>query len=72
MQRLDEVLDKIKPEKIGISQDIQPVKLILCDISMPIMNGWQTIKTVRKLYSQKQAEIDKYKTQDTGHKIITL
>ena len=42
---------------------------------MPQMDGWQTIETVRTLYTQKQTEIDKYKTKETGHKkfkIITL
>ena len=44
VNRLDSVLDRIDPEKIGNDvKDIQPIKLIICDINMPLMDGWQTI-----------------------------
>ena len=40
VQRLDNVLDSIKLDKLDGVLDIQPIKLIICDISMPIMDGY--------------------------------
>lgn len=75
VQRLQTVLDKIDTGNLGETKDLQPVKLVICDINMPILDGWQTLDKVKELYTQKQAEIDECKVIDNEKgesKVITL
>ena len=47
IDRFVEVLDKIQPDKLDPNvKDIQPVKLVICDINMPVMDGWKARKRV--------------------------
>ena len=71
LQKLQQVLDEIVTSELGAEvRDIQPVKLVICDISMPQMDGWETIKQVKELYEKKQQEIDSEERQPGN--IVTL
>ena len=51
IKRLDNVLEAIEPATLTGVTDIQPVKLIICDINMPILDGYQTFVKIKELYS---------------------
>ena len=50
VQRLDNVLDSIQPEKLEGVVDIQPLKLIICDLNMPIMDGLEAITAIKEMF----------------------
>ena len=54
INRLQVVLDKIEPKKLNMEIEVlQPVKLVICDLNMPVMNGWQTLERMQELYLKK-------------------
>ena len=54
VQRTQQLLDKIDPEKVsGNLQKLQPIKLVLCSIQLPLLSGHATIQQMRELYAQK-------------------
>ena len=68
LKRVTEILNGIDPKTIS-GRDIQPLKLIISDIQMPVINGWETIKKLKELYSRKQEQIDQVKSEYT---VVTL
>ena len=53
----------------------EETQLLICDINMPVMDGWQTRMRIKELYTQKQIEIDQFEAdgnEANKRKIITL
>jgi len=54
INRLKAELDRIDPAKIDPEvTELLPVKLIICDVNMPVMNGWQTKRRMDELFELK-------------------
>ena len=49
---LIEHLEEIENNRTGIISPYQPVTLLLLDINMPMLNGFETTKAVKDLYQQ--------------------
>ena len=55
---VSELLTQLKTEADwGVEQVSQPISLLLLDINMPVLNGYETLTKVKELYS-KVNEID--------------
>ena len=54
VQRTKELLDKIEPKIVSNGpQKLQPIRLVLFSIPLPLLSGHATIQQMKELYAQK-------------------
>ena len=62
IEHLEDILVAVQTFEIDQNQPIQPVKLLLLDINMPIMNGFDTLIGVQTLYNKHNARLNNLTT----------